>query len=244
MTRSHCTRIALMTAVVLMLAAAQTAPPQQTVLPMGSAEISEVKGTVVLHSPEGSLLTAQRGVTLTAESTIETAKGSILLDLQDGSQVLVKAHSNVVLRAPNVGKGYSLELFIGNILVKVRQRLGSNPSFRMGTPTAIITVRGTRFSVEVNKRKTIVEVFEGLVEVAGVAAGTPHVLIKPGFSTGVERDRAPEQPREINPGGGPESGAGSEGSRNPGAGQEREDQPQNQQRQGRPNQGSSESKPD
>ena len=242
MTSSRCMRVALMTLVVLVFAAAQTTPPQPTDLPIGSAEISEVKGTVVLHSPQGSPLIAQRGVTLAAGSTIETAKGSILLDLQDGTQVLVKGHSNVVLRAPNEGKGYSLELFMGNILVKVRKRLGSNPSFRMGTPTAVITVRGTRFSVEVNKRRTFVEVFEGLVEVAGVMEGAPRVMIKPGFSTRVESDRAPEQPREMGPGEGPEGGRGGDDSRTPGAGREREDQPQNQQRQERPD--SSGSKPD
>jgi hypothetical protein len=243
MTISYCIRIALTTTVVFVFASAQTAPPQQTILPIGSAEISEVKGAVVLHSPQGSPLNAQRGVTVTAESTIETAKGSVLLDLQDGSQVLVKPHSNIVLKAPNEGKGYSLELFIGNILVKVRKRLGSNPSFRMGTPTAVITVRGTRFSVEVNKGRTTVEVFEGLVEVAGLLQGAPHVLIKPGFSTQVENDRAPDEPREMSPGMS-EGGREGEGSRSPQAGQEREDQPQNQQKQGRPNQGSSESKPD
>jgi hypothetical protein len=244
MTSSHCIRIALMTMLVLLFAAAQTAPPQQTVLPVGSAEISEVKGIVMLHSPQGAPLTAQRGVTLTADSTIETAKGSVLLDLPDGSQVLVKSHSNVVLRAPNQGKGFSLELFIGNILVKVQKRLGSNPSFRMGTPTAVITVRGTRFSVEVNKKsKTIVDVFEGVVEVAGLAENAPHVLIRPGFTTGVERDRAPEQPREMNPGegNGPE-GRGGDDSRRPGMGRDQGDQPENQQRQEPPNQG--EGKPD
>jgi hypothetical protein len=243
MKSSRCIRIALMLVVVLVVAAAQTAPPQQAVLPMGSAEISEVKGTVVLHSPQGSPLTAQRGVTLTAGSTIETDKGSVLLDLQDGSQVLVKAHSHVVLQAPNEGKGYSLELFIGNILVKVRKRLGSNPSFRMGTPTAVITVRGTRFLVEVNRRKTVVEVFEGLVEVSGITEGSPHVLIKPGFFTGVEGDRAPEQPREMNPGEGDNGGRGGEDSRGAGAGREQEGQPQNQQKQGRPDPGS-QGKPD
>jgi ferric-dicitrate binding protein FerR (iron transport regulator) len=160
--------------------------------------------------------------------------------------VLVKAHSNVVLKAPNEGKGYSLELFIGDVLVKVRKRLGSSPSFRMGTPTAVITVRGTRFLVEVNKRKTIVEVFEGLVEVAGIMERSPHVLIRPGFSTGVDRDRAPEQPREMNPGERNESegGRGGDDSRGTGAGREREGQPQNPQGQERPDQRSSEGKPD
>ncbi len=230
MTGSRYIRIALVVVGVLILSAAQNAPPQQTVLPVAAATIAEVKGDVLLHSAQGSLLSAQRGLTLAAESTIETAKGSVLLDLQDGSQVLVKAHSNVVLKAPGEGKGYSLEMLIGKILAKVQKRLGSTPSFRMGTPTAVITVRGTRFSVEVTKKpKTIVEVFEGVVEVAGLTQGARPVLIKPGFFTQVERERSPEQPHEMLPGEGIE---GPEGPRQPGAGQERENQtrpgPQNQ----------------
>ena len=68
----------------------------------------------------------------------------------------------------------------------------------MGTPTAVITVRGTRFSVEVNKKhKTSVEVFEGVVEVAGLTQGASPVLLRPGFQTGVDQDRAPEQPRSL-----------------------------------------------
>src|SRR5689334_2780494 len=102
-------RIALMMTVVLPLAVTQTAPPQQTVLPVGSALVTEVKGDVVFTSPQGTPIVAQRGSTLTAESKIETAKGKVMLELQDGSQVLVNAHSNVVLKAPNEGKGYFLD---------------------------------------------------------------------------------------------------------------------------------------
>ena len=188
-------------------------------------------------------MTAQRGSTLPADSKIETAKGSVLLQLQDGSQVLIKSHSSVVLRAPDQGKGFSLELFIGEIIVKVQKRLGSSPSFRMGTPSAVITVRGTRFSVKVTKKyKTYVDVFEGLVEVEGLMQGSPHRMIRPGFSTGVQQDGAPEEPREIGPG----EGNGREGGReteNPGAQRSPEDQPKSQPKPGPPNQGS-EGKPD
>jgi hypothetical protein len=242
MTSLHYVRIALVSMVVLGLAAAQTAPPQPTVLPVASAEITDIKGAVALHDSQGAPVTAQRGVILTTDSTIETAKGSVLLSLQDGSQVLVKPHSNVVLKNPTEEKGHFLQLLIGKILVKVQKRLGSNPSFRMGTPTAVITVRGTRFSVEVNKRKTIVQVFEGIVEVAGVTEGAPHVLIQPGFWTQVENDQAPEQPRQMNPGESPDDDRGGENSRNPGADREREDQ-QSQPRQAPPNQ-EHDSKPD
>jgi ferric-dicitrate binding protein FerR (iron transport regulator) len=199
---------------------------------------------VVFTSPEGAPVPAQRGSTLTAESKIETGKGSALLELQDGSQVLIKAHSNVVLRSPDQGKGFSLELFIGKIIVSVRKRLDESPSFRMGTPSAVITVRGTRFQVEVNKKhKTYIEVYEGVVEVEGLMQGSPHRLIRPGFYTGVDPDRAPDEPRESSPGG---EGNGREGGREgqaPGSGRSPDDQPKNQPTQAPPKQGS-EGKPD
>ena len=201
MTRTKWMLITLMMVGVLIVTAAQTAPQQQAVLPVGSAVVTEIKGEVVFTSPEGASVNALRGTTLTAESKIETAKGSVLLELQDGSQVLVKGHSSVVLKAPDEGKGFFLEQFLGQIIVKAQKRMGETPSFRMGTPSAVITVRGTRFLVEVNKKhKTYVNVFEGVVEVEGLMPGSPHILIKPGFFSGVDPDRVPEQPRETNPG--------------------------------------------
>lgn len=224
-----CIRIALMAISLPLLA--QNAQLEPTSLPIGSAVVSEVKGELVITSPQGTPVVAQHGAVLSPESRIETAKGTVLLELQDGSQVLIKGHSNIVLKAPTEGKGYALELFIGKIMAKVQKRLGGAPSFRMGTPSAVITVRGTRFAVEVNKkRKTFVDVFEGLVDVAGVMEGSPHVLIRPGFYTGVDVERNPEGPREMGPG----EGGGREGRDDgregvgPGRTQEREDQPRNQ----------------
>lgn len=182
---------------ILMLAGANGQNPQPTALPAGSATIADVKGEVEVHSPQGASVAAQRGTVLAAESKIDTAKGSVLLNLEDGSQVLVKANSHVVLRTPNQGKGYWFELLLGKINAKVQKRLGNAPSFRMGTPTAVITVRGTRFSVDVDKKEhTHVEVYEGLVEVAGFFHGAP-VMVRPGFSTGVQHDRDPEPPRNL-----------------------------------------------
>ena len=186
----------LMTLGVLSLATGQT--PQPTALLVGSATVAELKGEVALHSPQGAVLNAQSGLLLAPESVIETAKGSVLLDLQDGSQVLVKSHSRVVLRSPNEGKGFSLELLLGKIVAKEQKRLGNTPSFRMGTPTAVITVRGTRFSVEVTKKqRTYVEVYEGIVEVQGLLPGSRPVLVRPGFSTSAQMDRGVEDPRQT-----------------------------------------------
>jgi ferric-dicitrate binding protein FerR (iron transport regulator) len=197
-TRSYfCTALSLLV-VFCTSATQQLQSPQTASLPVGSATISEIKGAVVLQGPQGEALTPSRGLILSAESTIETAKGSLLLVLQDGSQVLVKSHSRVVLKAPDRDKGFSLELLIGKVLNKIKKRLGNTPSFRMGTPTAVITVRGTRFEVEVNKKlRTAVVVYDGLVEVQGLLGNTPPVFVRPGFVTDVDRDRAPSNPRRF-----------------------------------------------
>jgi hypothetical protein len=190
--------IGLMALVVLAAASGQN--PEQTALPVGSATIAEWKGEVEFHSGQGDALTAQRGTMLAADSKVDTAKGSVLLSLQDGSQILVKPNSHVVIKAPNQDKGYWLELLLGKINAVVQKRLGDAPSFRMGTPTAVITVRGTKFSVEVNKKqKTVVQVYEGVVEVSGLKMGVmgPAVILKPGFSTGVDQNRDPDQPHSL-----------------------------------------------
>jgi hypothetical protein len=197
-TCSHfCT--ALVVLLVFCTAAGQDQKPVQPAsLPVGSATITEVKGEVLVRGPQGETLTAQRGIVLAAESTIETKKGNLLLELQDGSQVLVKPQSRVVLRVPNQDKGFYLELLIGKVVNKIQKRLGNTPSFRMGTPTAVVTVRGTRFEVEVTKNlRTYVVVYEGMVEVAGLFGGAPPVLVRPGFTTNVDRDREPARPHEI-----------------------------------------------
>ena len=207
---------ALVVLIVFCTAAGQDPKPvQPTSLPVGSATVTEVKGEVVLHGSQGEVLAAQRGLVLAAESTIETPKGNLLLELQDGSQVLVKPHSRVVLKDPNQGKGFYLDLLIGKVVNKVQKRLGNTPSFRMGTPTAVVTVRGTRFEVEVTKKlRTYVAVYEGVVEVGSLMGGAPPVFVRPGFITNVDRDRQPAQPREIGElggRGGSESGRNREG---------------------------------
>jgi hypothetical protein len=182
---------------LFVLAAAIGQNPEPTALSVGSASIAELKGDVTLHSPQGDVVNAQRGTLLPPDTKIDTLKGSVLLDLQDGSQVLLKSNSHVILRSPTQEKGYWLELLLGKINAKIQKRLGNTPSFRMGTPTAVITVRGTRFSVEVSKKlKTSVSVFEGMVEVGGFGQGPP-VMLQPGFSTGVDQNRNPEAPHSM-----------------------------------------------
>jgi hypothetical protein len=214
----------LLATVLMMLSglgAQEAAPEKPVTLAAGSAAIADFKGEITLQAADGSSVTVQKGGVLRANSLIETRKGSLLLTLSDGSQVLVKSNSRVQLTAPDTSQGNFLQLLLGNIMAKVQKRLGIEPSFRMGTPTAVITVRGTKFSVEVTKKnKTIVEVFEGLVEVAGFAAPGSPVMIRPGFSTEVPDRGLPERPRSMQSDGGesenirpPRRGIGNDGER-------------------------------
>jgi FecR protein len=190
-------RVAVLLVLIALNASGQQAAPQQpTSLPVGSATVADLRGDVSLRSPKGDPLAPRIGQVLDPESTIETGNGSILLTTHDGSQALVKSHSRVVLKSPEVGLGLCLELIIGKLMAKVQKRMGEDPPFRMGTPSAVITVRGTRFEVRVTKdKRTYVEVFEGVVEVRGIMVGGRSVLIRPGFSTDVQYERDPQQPR-------------------------------------------------
>lgn len=176
---------------------AQGAPKEPVTIPAGSATITDVKGEVSVVVAQGTPAAAYKTEVVGPNTTIETRKGSVLLVLSDGSQVLVNANSRIILRLPEDSKGNFLEQLIGKVIAKVKKRIGNEPSFQMGTPSAVITVRGTRFLVEVTKKqRTLVEVYEGLVEVKGFGIGRP-VLLQPGFTTQVGLNSTPESPRNA-----------------------------------------------
>jgi len=198
-------RFAIAVLLMLPLASAQAPGPQQASLAVGQVTISALKGEVSVKSPTGLAVAASRGQELLPGSVVETGKGSTVLNLLDGSQVQIKPHSRVTLTDPAGDKHFSLELFLGNLLAKIKKKTGSTPSFRMGTPTAVITVRGTEFVVEVDKKgKTDVYVYDGIVEVAGLGLNVRPVLIYPGFRTNVPPNAAPDTPRQFGPNQSPE----------------------------------------
>jgi hypothetical protein len=90
-------------------------------------------------------------------------------------------------------------LLLGRIRALINKRTGGAVPFELGTPSAVIAVRGTQFDVEVNPRKvTEVDVVDGLVEVYARNAVGGSVLVEPGFSTRVGPDSGPEQPEPTN----------------------------------------------
>jgi FecR-like protein len=179
---------------------------QQTSVPINApfagATISDWKGKVHLTLPGQSPSSPVRAEILAPGSILDTGGGRLLLQLADGSQILVRPHTRLMVQQPApTDRGY-FQLLLGRIRALINKQTGGAPPFELGTPSAVIAVRGTQFEVEVNQhRETEVDVIEGLVEVISNHTGT-SVLVGAGSSTRVGMNIAPETPRptaELHP---------------------------------------------
>jgi hypothetical protein len=207
-------------AAVMSLAAApaamlpQTTTPQTTApsstIPTASASVIDIKGKVQIELPGKAPSTPALGQVLPAETAITTTgNGKILLRLEDESQILVHSNTHLVLKQPSPAGWQRLQLLLGKIKSEIQKRTGGSPPFQVGTPSAVITVRGTRFYVRVDKHKsTRVDVEEGVVELQNLRGIGKPVQIKAGFSSRVKEDSAPDEPKQS-PGSNRQSGNNS-----------------------------------
>jgi len=105
--------------------------------------------------------------------------GYAVFQLSDGSTFEVFPNSRVLFRQNQGNLRDLLDLVIGRIRVHI-EKWGGQPNYnRVRTPTAVISVRGTTFEVEVedDEETTLVVVEEGLVEVQHARhPGTPKIL--------------------------------------------------------------------
>jgi hypothetical protein len=179
------------------LAHAQQAPDvTHMTAPAAGATISDFNGNVNIQLPGQRLLSPARGQVLPPESIVSTDDGRLLLRLTDGSNILMGPHTRLVVKEPETNAWHYLQLLFGRIRTSIQKHLGGTPSFEMGTPTAVISVRGTRFDVEVNLRGfTQVDVQEGVVELESANGRGEPVTLTAGFSSRVGPDSGPEAPR-------------------------------------------------
>ncbi len=183
------------------MAAAQEQQPSSTpaMAAIAGASIAEWKGNIRLSLPGQLPSNPLRGEQLPPGTILDTGSGRLLLRLSDGSQVIVRAHTRLQVQQPSLTDPSYFQLLLGRIRALINKRTGGAAPFELGTPSAVIAVRGTQFDVEVNPRNvTEVDVVDGLVEVYGRNATGGSVLLEPGFSTRVAMDSGPEQPEPTN----------------------------------------------
>jgi FecR protein len=177
-------------------AAAQQAPSVAASAPYAGATISDFKGKVSIQLPAQAFSAPVRGEVLPADTTVSTDDGRLLLKLSDGSDLLVRPHTKLLLKQPEVSGWKYFQLLIGRVRTQIQKRLGGSPDFQIGTPSAVISVRGTKFDVEVDRRGfTQVDVDEGVVQLEAVTGRGEAVLITAGFSSRVGMETGPETPR-------------------------------------------------
>jgi len=176
--------------------AAQQAPAAAVNAPYAGAIISDFKGKVSIQLPTQALGGPIRGEVLPPETTVSTDDGRLLLKLADGSDILVRPHTRLVLKQPESNGWKYFQMLIGRVRTSIQKHLGGTPAFQIGTPSAVISVRGTRFDVEVDRRGfTQVDVEEGVVQLEAVSGRGESVLITAGFSSRVGMETGPEVPR-------------------------------------------------
>jgi hypothetical protein len=177
-------------------ASQQSSPAATANAPYAGATISDFKGKVSIQLPAQSFAAPVRGEILPPETTVSTDEGRLLLKLSDGSDVLVRPHTKLLLKQPEVSGWKYFQLMIGRVRTQIQKRTGGAPAFQMGTPSAVISVRGTKFDVEVDRRGfTEVDVDEGVVELEAVTGRGESVMITAGFSSRVGMETGPEVPR-------------------------------------------------
>lgn len=173
----------------------QNAPPMHAAF--AGATVSDFKGNVSIQLPNQGISSPSRGLVLPAETLISTQDdGRMLLRLADGSNLLVRSNTRIVLKQPEAGAWRYVQLMIGHVRAEIQKRLGGAPGFQIGTPSAVISVRGTSFDVEVNRTGiTEVDVHEGVVQLDSAKGMGESVLIRAGFSSRVGFEAGPESPR-------------------------------------------------
>src|ERR1051326_9558853 len=113
-------------------AAAQQAPAATA--PYAAATISDFKGKGSIQLPAQAFAAPVRGEVLPPETTVSTDEGRLLLKLSDGSDILVRPHTKLVLKQPETSGWKYFQMTIGRIRTSIQKRLGGAPSFQIGTP--------------------------------------------------------------------------------------------------------------
>ena len=145
-----------------------------------SAQVLQLTGQVsVLKNREPWVLNVGDWVQK-RQQIVTGGNGYALFQVNDGSTFEVFANSHVVFRNNSGDWKDLLDLFLGRVKVHV-QKFGGQPNpNRVTTPTAVISVRGTIFDVQIEDQDatTLVLVEEGMVSVrhALIPSSAPKIL--------------------------------------------------------------------
>lgn len=147
-----------------------------------AAKVVTLTGQVsVLHDAQPWALSPGDEVKL-GQVIVSGPDGSAVFQVSDGSTFEVYPNSRVIFRKTPGNLKDLLDVLIGRVKVHIEKWGGQPNPNRVFTPTAVISVRGTVFYVEVegDQDSTLVLVDEGAVEVQHAQHPGPPKLVRAG----------------------------------------------------------------
>ncbi len=116
---------------------------------IGNAEVKSAKEEKIVPAKVGMLLYEGDTIITKASSTavleLDGKEGTATIEVSENSQLLMAE----LAVSGQQNKQTLLELEVGKILIKAQKLYDPNSRFEVKTPTSIVGVRGTIFSVEV-----------------------------------------------------------------------------------------------
>lgn len=176
------------------LAAALTAVSAQAPAE-GAGQVVSLTGTLTLRGFRQNSRALRLHDTVRSGDQLETGQNSTaILRAAGGSTVIIYPDSRVIFNERSADVRELLHLFLGSIKVHIEKLSGRPNPHRLTTPSAVIAVRGTTFSVFVDDTDaTLVAVDEGLVGVANIQAPEQEVMLKAGQRSWVRPGEPPQQ---------------------------------------------------
>ncbi|MEP6900366.1 MAG: FecR family protein [Actinomycetota bacterium] len=148
------------------------------------ARVTGVSGAATISGNGRNGVRLVRGTTLVPGDEVDTRGGGrVVIDLTDGSQVVVLPNSRIVIGSYQNANSLKelLQITLGRIRVKINHFKGKPNPYRIKSPTASIAVRGTVFEISVEPLgETKVVVIEGAVEVASLRDPANPLIAEPG----------------------------------------------------------------
>jgi hypothetical protein len=158
-------------------------PPAQAQFGPDAAQVVLLNGRVSLERA-GELWVLDTGDTVRGGQVVVTGPdGYAQLQLSDHSILEVFPNSRLVFRANRFNLRELLELFLGKVRLQIQHLTDGDSPYRVTTPTAVISIRGTVLDVDVGPgQETVVQVETGSVGVRHRLLPGREVVVESGQS--------------------------------------------------------------
>lgn len=176
---------------LLLVFGAHSASAQSAVEQQG--RVISVKGNLsVTRASQPSRMIGVNDLIGIGDELVTDERSEAVIQTSGGATIHIYPDSRVILNGQSSRISDFLHLFFGSIKVHVEKLSGRPNPHSLTTPTAVIAVRGTTFSVFVDDMDaTMVAVDEGLVAVFNHRSPRDEVLLHPGQRTWVRGNQPP-----------------------------------------------------